>query len=178
MDRLAMVVKGIIVCLPALTGCAGMGEVRYPQNPDEFLSVYNWGGIFQNVERITVNRPAGTVVANVKVFAKKCLDISVNRKRMGRYALDKYGSGTGGGPVTYNTKVGVIKNGSTALSVQESSNAKQSGLPPGGMYTMVAEVRAAGRNKTQVNIYHLAKPFIADPLKRWIVDGKRECPAL
>jgi len=46
------------------------------------------------------------------------------------------------------------------------------------MFTMVAEIRAAGKNQTQVNIYHLSRAFMADPLKRWIESGKRECPAL
>lgn len=75
-------------------------------------------------------------------------------------------------------KVGLIKNGATALSVQESGGSDLTGLPPGGMYTMVAEVRAAGKSKTQVNIYHLAKPFLADPLKRWVKNEKRDCPGL
>lgn len=153
-----------------------MGGAKHPQNADEFISAYNWGGIWQNKERIAVERPFGAVVADIKEYAKKCLDINVNQKRAGRYALDKYGSGTRGGPVTYNTKVAPIKSGATALSVQEELGDK--GAPPEGMFTLVAEIQGAGRSKTEVNIYHLARPFLADPLKKWIQGDKRDCPGL
>jgi hypothetical protein len=171
--------RWIAMMLPVLAGCAAMNEpTRYPQNTDEFLKTYNWGGIFQNVERMTVDRPSGAIVGDLKEFAKQCLDIGVNKKRAGRYALDKYGTKPSSEPVTYNTKLGPIKNGATALSVQESGEVKDPGLPPGGRYTLVAEVRSAGKSKTEVNIYHLAKPFLATPLKGWVEGNKRDCPAL
>lgn len=81
----------MVLILPLLAGCAATGTpIRYPQNPDEFLSAYNWGGWFQNVDRVTVNRPFGTVVADMRQYAKQCLDINVNKKRAGRYRPDKY----------------------------------------------------------------------------------------
>lgn len=172
--------KWMAMVLPLIAGCAAMSTpARYPQNTEEFLKTYNWGGIFQNVERVTVDRPSGAVVGDLKEYAKQCLDIKVNKKRAGRYALDKYGNKPSSEPVTYNTKLGPIKNGATALSVQESGAVQgDPGMPPGGMYTLVAEVRPAGKGKTEVNIYHLAKPFLATPLKRWVEGDKRDCPAL
>ena len=165
----------------SLVGCAPMSStpVRHPKNANEFISTYNWGGWFQNVERMSVERPSGAVVGSLKEYAKQCLDIKVNKKRAGRYALDKYGNKPSSEPVTYNTHIRPIKNGATALSVQESGAAPdESDLPPGGRYTLVAEVRAAGKNKTDVTIYHLSKPFLANPLKGWIEGDKRDCPAL
>lgn len=177
MKRLFIAVRLMIVFFPVLAGCA---SAPYPQTRDEFLSAYNWGGIAQNVEHITIDRPLKTVVAEIAEFAKKCLDIKVNLKRASRYNLEKYGSASTAPPVTYNTKIEVTRNGTTALSVQEDNmaNVKQSGFPPGGYFTLVAEIRAVGKNKTQVDIYHLSKAFIANPLKQWLEGGKRACPSL
>lgn len=177
MKCLFVVVRLMMVFLPVLAGCASTG---YPQTREEFLSAYNWGGIAQNVEHITVDRPIKTVVAEVAEFAKKCLDIKINLKRASRYNLEKYGSASTAPPVTYNTKVEENRNGTTTLSVQEDNmaNVKQGGFPPGGYFTLVAEIRAAGKNKTQVDIYHLSKAYITNPLKQWIEGGKRACPSL
>ena len=126
--------RSMTLILPLPAGCAATADtpVRYPQNPDQFLSTYNWGGWFQNVDRITVDR----------------------QKRAGRYAPDKYGTKPSSEPVTYK------------------------GAPPGGPYTLVAEPRAAGKAKTELNVYHLAKPFLSDPLKRWVANDSRDCPGL
>jgi hypothetical protein len=173
--QITLVVLGVF-----LAGCAATSNTtaRWPQTTDQFISSYNWGGIFQNVERMTVDRPSGAVVASLKQYAKECLDIKVNKKRAARYATSKYERPNTAPPVTYTTKVGQIKNGATALSVQEWGEIpNEKGQPPGGRYTMAAEVRAVGK-KTEVNIYHLAKPFLANPLKGWIAGDKRDCPAL
>lgn len=172
--------RSMALILPLLAGCAATGDtpIRYPQNADEFLSAYNWGGWFQNVDRTTVDRPFVAVVADMRQYGKQCLDIRVNKKRAARYALDKYGTKPSSEPVTYNTRVGLLKNGATALSVQEWNGVDQKGAPPGGPYTLVAEVRAAGKTKTELNIYHLAKPFLSDPLKRWVANDRRDCPGL
>src|SRR5712692_341004 len=177
MNRL-IAARIMLIWLPVLAGCAGMGDTKYPQSTDEFLSTYNWGGIFQNKEKVAVDRPVGAVVADVREYAKQCLDINVNQKRAARYALDKYGSGTGGTAVPYNAKIGRLKSGATALSVQELHDKPSAGVPADGKFTLVAEIQSVGRTKTEINIYHLAKPFLADPLKKWIEGDKRDCPGL
>jgi hypothetical protein len=168
----------ILLCLLPLAGCAGTGEARYPQSADEFLSTYNWGGLFQNKESLAVDRAAGTVVADMREFGKRCMDIKVNKKRASRYATDKYGTGTRGDAIPYNAKVAPLKNGATGLSIQEVYDRPDKGTPPDGMYTLVAEVRGVSKTKTEVNIYHLKKPFLAGPLKKWVEGDKRDCPAL
>jgi len=175
MKRIAVARAAPIVLL-LLAGCAGM-DAKYPQTPDEFLATYNWGGIFQNREKVAVDRPATAVVADLKEFARKCMDITVNKRRAGRYALDKYGT-TPGGAIPYLAKVAPLKSGSPALSIQEKLDKPPAGTPAEGMFTVVAEVQSVGKTKTEVGIHHLAKPFIADPLKKWIAGDKRECPAL
>jgi hypothetical protein len=170
--------RTILLCLLPLAGCAGLTEVKFPQSADEFLSTYNWGGLFQNKENLAVNRPVGVVVADTREFAKNCMDIKVNKKRAARYAMDKYGSGTRGDAIPYNAKVGPLQNGATGLSIQEVYDQPQKGTPPGGMFTLVAEIRGVNKTKTEVNIYHLKRPFLADPLKKWVEGDKRDCPAL
>ena len=170
--------RAALLCLPLVAACAGMGDTKYPQTADEFLTTYNWGGLFQNKETVAVDRSSTAVTADVRDHAKKCLDITVNKNRAGRYALDKYGSGTGGDAVPYNAKVAPLKSGATALSVQEVYDKPPAGVPADGMYTLVAEIQSVGKTKTQVNIYHLKKPFLADPLKKWIGGDKSKCPFL
>lgn len=159
-----------------LAGCAGM-EAKYPQTADEFLTTYNWGGLFQNKESVTVKRSQSAVVADMREFAVKCMDITVNKRRMARYATDKYSRAPSSEAIPYNAKVARLKTGAMALSIQEVSGDTK-GVPADGMYTVLAEVRGVSQSSTQVNIYHLAKPFIANPLKKWVDGDKRECPAL
>jgi hypothetical protein len=168
----------VLLCLLPLAGCAGMGEGKHPQSADEFLSTYNWGGLFQNKESLAVNRPVGTVVADMREFAKNCMDIKVNKRRASRYATDKYGTGTRGDAIPYNAKVRPLKNGATGLSIQEVYDQPDKGTPADGMFTLVAEIRGSSKTKTDVNIYHLKRPFLADPLKKWVEGDKQSCPAL
>jgi hypothetical protein len=170
--------RTVLLFLLPLAGCAGMGEAKHPQTADEFLSTYNWGGLWQNKESLAVNRPVGTVVADMREFAKSCMDIKVNKKRATRYATDKYGSGTRGDAIPYHAKVGPLKNGATGLSIQEVYDRPEKSAPADGMFTLVAEIRGSSKTKTDVNIYHLKRPFLADPLKKWVEGDKQNCPAL
>jgi hypothetical protein len=153
-----------------LVGCAT--NVGVPQTRDEFVSAYKSGGMFRNAEHIVVNRPVKTVVADVSEYASKCLKVRVTHGPSYKYK-------EAGGSTIYLPKIESTRNGATALSVQERYNDRvQSGAPPGGIFTLVAEIRAAGSNKTQVDIYHASRDKIADPLKQWIQGGNRQCPSL
>ncbi len=114
----------------------------------------------------------------MREFAKSCMDIKVNKKRATRYATDKYGTGTRGDAIPYHAKVQTLKNGATGLSIQEVYDQPQKGTPPDGMFTLVAEIRSVGKTSTEVNVYHLKRPFLADPLKKWVEGDRRGCPAL
>lgn len=153
-----------------LVGCAT--NIGVPQTREEFVSAYKSGGMFRNAEHVTVNRAAKLVIADASEYANKCLKVRVAYGPSYKYKQ-------AGGSTTYAPRIETTRSGATALSVQEQYNDRaQSGAPPGGIYTLVAEFRAAGNNKTQVDIYHASRGKIADPLKQWIQGDKRSCPSL
>jgi hypothetical protein len=156
------------VFLPIFAGCA----IGVPQTRDEFVTMYKSGGIFSNAEHITVNRPMKAVVADVREFSQKCLNVRVTDSA--NYQLKE-----AGGSTTYHPKIETIRNNTTALSVQEEYNDQAlSGAPKGGLFTLVAEISPAGKKKTQLDIYYPALGKIADPLKQWADGDKRFCPSL
>jgi hypothetical protein len=153
-----------------LLGCAT--NVGLPQTRDEFVAGMKAGGMFRNAETITGGRPLKTVVANVTEYADKCL--SVRFTRSANYSTKESGSTT-----LFRPKVQTTSSGVTALSLQEEyNNTPQSGTPPGGMYTLVSEIRAAAGGKTQVDIYYVTgKSRVAEMLKRWADGDKQRCPS-
>jgi hypothetical protein len=156
--------------LPLFAGCAT--NIGVPQTRDEFVTMYKPGGLFRNVEHVTVNRPGKAVVADVKEYAKKCLTVRVTSGP--NYRLKEVGGST-----TYHPKIETARKDVTTLSVQEEYNDRaQSGVPKGGIFTLVAEIGSAGKNKTRVDIYHAGRGKIADPLKEWIDGDKHSCPSL
>ncbi len=167
MIRLLRLIGLISIVLPVLTGCV-IGAIN---TREEFVAAMKSGGPFKNVEQTTVNRPFKTVVADVTEYSNKCLNVRVTRRPSYQYK-------EAGGSTTYLPKIETTRNGVTALSVQEKYNDRdQSGAPPGGFFTLVAEMQAVGNNKTQVDIYHNSRGKIADPLKQWIAGDKRLCPS-
>ena len=61
---------------------------------------------------------------------------------------------------------------------EEYNDRAMSGAPPGGLFTLVAEISSAGKGKTQLDIYHAGKGKIADKLKDWAEGDKQYCPNL
>ena len=164
-------VSFMLIHLAVLTGCATSAGL--PQTRDEFVSGMKSGRLFTNVEKVIASRPVKAVVADVTDYAKRCLNVRATSGPSYQYK-------SAGGSTTYRPKIEAIQNGAVALSVQEEYNDKpQSGAPPGGIFVVVAEIRGAGNNKTQVDIYYLsARGKIVDPLKQWINGDKRLCPSL
>lgn len=156
------------VFLPIFAGCA----IGVPQTRDEFVTMYKSAGIFGNAEHITVNRPVKAVVADVKEFSQKCLNVRVTNSA--NYQLKE-----AGGSTTYHPKIETARKDVTTLSVQEEYNDRAlSGAPKGGLFTLVAEMSPAGKKKTQLDIYYPALSKITDQLKQWADGDKRSCPTL
>ena len=127
------------------------------------------GGLFRNSEQIAVKRPLKAVVADVREYASKCLEVEVSR-RLKREAASS---------TSYRPKMTPEANGVVWLSVQELYNGKPStGAPPGGLYSFAAELRAEGKNATRVDAYYLTgRGRMASWLKPWLEGKKDRCPA-
>lgn len=159
----------IIFSVLGIPGCAT--NIGMPQTRDEFVTLYKPGGMFRNAEHVTVSRPFKSVVADVTEYANKCLNVRETHGPSYRYK-------EAGGSTTYRPRMETIKGGAISLSLQEKYNDRDdSGAPPGGIYTLVAEMRAISGSKTQLDIYHAARGKVADTLKQWAEGDSRTCPS-
>ncbi len=167
MIRLLMIVPWMLFLL--LPGC--VTHIGAPQSREEFVTKVKPGGFGRKAEHMTVNRPFNTVVSDLRSFSDKCLNVRVSRGA-------NYRTQEVGGSTTYHPKF-TSSGKKVSLSVQEEYGSKQanSGAPPGGLFVMVTELRPIGDGKTQVDIYHLLKSELVDPMKDWIAGEKRQCPA-
>jgi len=158
----------LLFLLPILAGCA----IGVPQNRQEFVNMYKDARLFGKAEHVTINRPAKAVVADVKEFSRKCLNVRI-------VDAPNFSLQEAGGPTTFRPKIEKIGNDLTALSLQEEYNDRpMPGAPHEGLYTLVAEIRPAGKNQTELDIYHARRGKIADPLKQWADGDRCPCPSL
>ena len=158
----------LLFLLPILAGCA----IGVPQNRDEFVSMYKDAHVFGNAEHITVNRPAKAVVADVKEFSQRCLNKRIVNPP--NFSLQE-----AGGPTTFRPKIEKVGNDATALTLQEEYNDRHMpGTPQDGLYTLVAEIRPADKNQTNVHIYYPRGSKVVDPLKQWADGDRCPCPSL
>ncbi|MHB8123186.1 MAG: hypothetical protein ACYDG4_13635 [Desulfuromonadaceae bacterium] len=153
---------------PIFAGCA----IGVPQNRQEFVTMYKDARVFGKAEHFTINRPSKAVFTDIKEFSRKCLNVRVVNPP--NYSLRE-----AGGSTTFRTKVEKIGANVTTLSLQEEYNDKpMPGAPQEGLFTLVAEIRPAGKGKTELDIYHARRGKIADPLKQWAEGDKCPCPSL
>ncbi len=166
MMRLAVLVPLMLVL--ALFGC--VTHIGAPQSREEFVEKVKPGGFGRKAEHMTVNRSFNTVVGDLRNFSDKCLNVRVSRGANLR-------THEVGGSTTYHPKF-TSNSKKTSLSIQEEYGNKRanSGAPPGGLFVVVTELRPIGDGKTQVDIYHLLKGELVDPMKEWISGGKHQCP--
>lgn len=153
---------------PFFAGCA----IGVPQNRQEFVTMYKDARVFGKAEHFTINRPYKAVATDVKKFSEKCLNIRV---------LDppNFSLQEAGGSTTFRAKIEKVGTDVTTLSVQEEYNDKpMPGAPQEGLFTLVAEIRPAGKGKTEFDIYHARRGKMADPLKQWADGDKCACPSL
>src|SRR5689334_5605840 len=135
--------SSLVLLACALAGCSSID--KHPQTQEEFVSLIKGGGLFTNKEQVVVKRPVKAVVADAREFAAGCLEVDVSRK-LRREAASS---------TQYRPNFSSAPGGVTTLSVQELYNGQPSrGAPPGGIFTFVAEMRAAGANATQLDAYY------------------------
>jgi len=155
------------VGVAGLIGCAT--NIGLPQSREEFVSAYKDGGLFRNAEHYTINRSKTAVVADIKQFANKCLNVKVTTTISQGYMRDRSST-------TYHPKIVQVKGGITSLTVQETYRDKpEKGQPPGGLYALVVDMHARSGH-TQLDIYHAARGPIAKSIKDWAEGDKSSCP--
>lgn len=157
---IGMVMAGVV-------GCAT--NVGLPQSREQFIKVYKGGGLFRNAEHHTVKRSKSAVVADINQFADKCLKVKVTTTINQGYMTNR-------STTTYHPRMVEVKGGVTSLTVQETYRDKhEKGHPPGGLYALVADMRARG-GQTQLDIYHAGRTPIAKSIKDWAEGDKSSCP--
>lgn len=169
--RLRQIAFVMSIVSMSLAGCAT--HIGAPQTREAFVSNMKSGGLFTNSETTIVRRPLNEVVADMKDYANKCLNVSV--KRPANYAIREVG-----GITTYRSIISPGLNGGASLTLQEDYNIKfVSGAPPGGIFTFAAEIGAATGGQTQIDVYYPSgKGYVAESIKRWAGGDKRQCPNL
>jgi len=158
---IGVIMAGALVCATANAGV--------PQSREEFIKVYKNGGLFRSAEHYTIKRPKSAVVADIRKFAGKCLNVKVTSTIHQGYMSNR-------STTTYHPKIVEVKGGVTSLTVQETYRDKpEKGHPPGGLYGLVADMRTRG-GQTQLDIYHGGRGPIAKSIKAWAEGDKSSCP--
>jgi hypothetical protein len=144
---------------------------KFPQNSDEFVSMYGKGGMFNKVEEVVVSQPYSAVVKNIQEYSSKCIN-NYRRSTKADYATRQSATIT-----DFQSSVS-SSNGETTFSIQEQYEEQQvKNLPVGGMYILVAKIRKGGSG-TNIGLYHLARGNMAHFTKEWANGNKKECPQL
>ena len=168
-----MFINRLTALTPIILLVASCGyHIGAAQTRDEFKVQTKGGGLLTRDEHTTVSRPIKAVVADVKGYADKCLDVSVTTGP--NYALREVG-----GTMLYHPKIDANKEGVVTLSLQSESTRKSAmhGAPPDGVFMLVAEIRAADANTTRINFNYLITANSAvEHLKQWANGDKNRCP--
>lgn len=153
-----------------LTSCGY--HIGAAQTRDEFKVQTKGGGVLTREEHTTVSRPIKAVVADVKGYADKCLNVSVTTGP--NYAYKEVG-----GTMHYHSKIDTDKEGVVTLSLQSEQGRESArhGAPPGGLFMLVAEMRAADASTTRIALnYVITANSAVEHLKQWSNGDKSRCP--
>lgn len=168
-----MFISRLTALTPIIFLVASCGyHIGAAQTRDEFKAQTKGGGMLTRDEHTTVNRSIKAVVADVKGYADKCLDVSVTTGP--NYALREVG-----GTMLYHPKTDTNKEGVVTLSLQSESTRKSAmhGAPPDGIFMLVAEIRAVDANTTRIDFnYVITANSAVEHLKLWANGDKNRCP--
>ncbi|MDH4226345.1 MAG: hypothetical protein OEV59_01125 [Deltaproteobacteria bacterium] len=128
------------VCI--FSGCA-------PQTKEEFIkAAKSPSAVIYKAKELTIDRPASAVVADLKNH----LDACFKNVRAVHVSTDPRTRGTS--VTDYHLKTETAKDGTFSFSLQED-RAANAGAAPGGFFSIVGEIKAADKNKTNLNLYSL-----------------------
>lgn len=150
----------------ALSGC-----VSHPQNAKEFRSAVQKGAMFMTTENYALKRPYSDVVASLKKYSSKCLEVTVASTTpiggMARTATISQ---------EYHPKLIAGKNQAEFYLQYYASAHAVSKIPEGGYYYLVVDFIKEGKSITRVNYYG---PSGDDPMakavKGWASGEIRGC---
>lgn len=169
----------IALFLPFLVSSCATGP--YAQNPHEFINYFETSNnLFVNSlkkkESFSVSRSQTAVAADITKLASSCINgvVVSHTIQQGNYRES--------GKVRHTAKVSATTDMRKLFSLQmEDTSANRNGVPDGGTYVMVADIRPAGQNITDLTIYYIPGAVysnIAEKIKSWAAGDKKECPKL
>lgn len=168
-----MLISRLTAFTPIVFLMASCGyHIGAAQTRDEFKVQTKGGGMLTREEHTTVSRPIKAVVADVKGYADKCLNVSVTTGP--NYAFKEVG-----GTMHYHAKIDTDKEGVVTLSLQSEQGRESArhGAPPGGLFMMVAEMRAADASTTRITFnYVITANSAVEHMKQWANGDKGRCP--
>ncbi|MDH5426360.1 MAG: hypothetical protein OEY29_15335 [Gammaproteobacteria bacterium] len=167
----------LLLILPVFfsAGCS----MKMPMNPAEFRQMVP-ESMFGKKDSYTVNRSLSKITKTFKQKSDKCL-----RKSIERTSCQSNGYGTTCHKTInhYNPKIKLTKN-KMEFTIQTSVEGNViilGGDPPkGGMYQLVADITAVGKNKSQVDVYYgwAGSDMFVSAIKNWANGKTRGCPDL
>lgn len=163
-----LVLAGIFVFLLIAGGCAPA-----PKTAAEFRSGVQAGMFAHAHEHVEVNASTKKVSDLLEKMGNECLDISINRR------VD-FGGRVGHSYWDYSTEMKREKESSEfVLRLKLSGNVLSTQKEPeGGYYVLLADVKATGKKKSEVDIYYQKYQVgeAAKAIKSWLIGVNRECP--
>ena len=154
-----------------IAGCASNIVGTVPQTPDELISIAKTGHMFTYSEKVILNSPYKSVIANLSEYSGKCLNLKMNYP--GSF-LHKQGPTS----TTYKSSVKTEKDRALFLSQHHYGSKEDPKMPAGGLYGVVAEIKPASSGKTTMDIYSIAgQTAIVSELNRWAAGNKENCPS-
>jgi len=154
-----------IVAAVALAGCGSN-----PMTPEEYRDAIRKHSLGK-VETFEVKRSLSEVARTFQKKAPECLNFKLTSTQTPTIG---FGSST---RVYAIAKPTVLVSGNKAeLHFQVKSIGNMAPEPPDGNYIVVADARAAGKDRTRVEIYRGGGAVVAEAIRAWANGDERGCP--
>ena len=166
-------ITAALALLVLMSGCS----MKYPLNANEFRQMLP-GSMFGEVEKVDVNRSLAKVGKIFKKKVKACLDKTI---QMESCVNNGYGMTCTTKTIQYVPTLQVSSKKIELHIQQKISNILALGkIPEGGLYTLVADVASAGKNKSKMVIYSgsFGSDTVKKALKGWATGRSKGCPDL
>jgi hypothetical protein len=148
--------------------------IEVPQSRKEFVQAVSEGRGATKMETLTSENGIDHLYALLEKKSSACLDKVVRRSAYVGYHEVSTSD--------YNPSLKRVGGSKAEFSLQVVHRPRGVGHtpPPGGLYIMAADLKAAGKNRTQVVLYEPTIGFknIAKTLRLWLEGEDADCPKL